>query len=53
VEEEREGVLARGEVTGPRLPLGPERRRRGEKFYAFGPKIERESSSLFFVSLFF
>ena len=30
VEEEREGVLAWG-VTGPRLPLGPERRRKGGK----------------------
>jgi len=43
-----EGMLAWGGELG-RGPLGPERRRRGggERFWAFGPKIERESLSLF------
>jgi len=37
------------ELAGPRpcVCTGPRRRRRGAKFWAFGPKIERESRSLF------
>jgi hypothetical protein len=48
VEEEREGVLARGEVTGPRLPLGPERRRRGGK--VLGLRAENREGE--FISFF-